>query len=118
MKSYQLALLTAAPGKVDAKAQHYNQLRKSEKLERYSGGNFREDLGPHGVASWPLLTGGCASPSSWSQTAVTVHSAATAGIRKEGRGANKKCCAIICPDFVISKFPKCCFENNNHSRVT
>ena len=87
-------------------------------LSDIQGENFREDLGPHGVASWPLLTGGCASPSSWSQTAVTVHSAATAGIRKEGRGANKKCCAIICPDFVISKFPKCCFENNNHSWVT
>ena len=118
MKSYQLALLTAAPGKVDAKAQHNNQLRKSEKLERYSGENFREDLGPHGVASWPLLTGGCASPSSWSQTAVSVHSAATAGIRIEGRGANKMFCAIMCPAFVISKFPKCCFENNNHFWVT
>ena len=56
-------------------------------LSDIQGENFREDLGPHGVASWPLLTGGCASPSSWSQTAVTVHSAATAGIRKEGRGA-------------------------------
>ena len=45
MKSYQLALLTAAPGKVDAKAQHYNQLRKSEKLERYSGGKFQRGPG-------------------------------------------------------------------------
>ena len=91
---------------------------KVKSLSDIQGENFREDLGPHGVASWPLLTGGCASPSSWSQTAVSVHSAATAGIRIEGRGANKMCCAIMCPAFVIPKFPKCCFENNNYSWVT